>query len=156
MNKKLGTGVRIMAVGLIAGGLLGLLGTGMMYANRHHGLKPELVVTAVAVAMFSWTALSGLAMWRRRPWGLRSAKVLFALQIPTFCIARMSYEFSNLFSFRVMAGNVAHQIGGNIGSSFNLSWAPPGTGFMVGLNLIAVLAFTYLVMASRSSNHRAQ
>lgn len=39
-------------------------------------------VTAPAIAMFSWTVLSGVAMWRRMPWGLRSPKVLRALQLP--------------------------------------------------------------------------
>lgn len=54
-----------------------------------------------------------------------------------------------------MAGEVTHRIVGNIGSSLNLSPAPPGTEFMVGLNLVAALALTYLVLASRSANYRA-
>jgi hypothetical protein len=152
MKTRRRVGVKIVAAGLIVGGLLGILGTTI--ALRNH--KMEWPAPAVALAVFSWTTLSGVATWQGRAWGFRSARLLLSLQILQFSIGGLSYEFSSLLSFRLMAGNTTRQIGGNIGSSFDLNWAAQDAGFMFGFNLVAACALTYLLLAARSSSYPAR
>lgn len=152
MKQKPKNGIRIVAAGLIVGGLLGILGTGIMFTNH----RTTLPAAAVAAAMFSWTTLSGFATWQGRTWGLRSARLLSFLQILQFSIGGLSYEFTSLLSLRLMAGNTTRQIGGNVGSSFDLNWADRNPGFMIGFNLIAGLVLMYLMLATRPSKYPRQ
>jgi hypothetical protein len=146
-------GARIIAFFLLAGGLLGILNSVLMgfhFAHRQESLR---VISAIlSAALFAWGILTGVALWRGTLRGFKWAKILFALQVPVFSVARLSYEFSTFFSFRVMAGATNHYIGGNIGSSSNLYVAPQSLGLMFGINIIAVIALLYLIRGSRSAS----
>ena len=143
-------GTRIIAFFLIAGGLLGILNSVLMsfhFAYQQQSLR--VVSTVVAVALFAWGILAGVALWRSRPRGFKWAKLLFALQVPVFSIVHVSYEFSTFFSLRVMIGNTTRHIGADIGSSSNLCWFPESLGLMFGVNIVAVIALLFLIRASR-------
>ena len=144
-------GARIIAVFLVAGGLLGILSLVMMHfhlAQQHQSLP--VISSVVSVALFAWGILTGIALWRATPHGFKWATILFALQVPVFHVARVTYEFSTGFSFRVMVGNTNRYIGGDIGSSLNFDVSPQSLGFMFGINIVAVIALVYLIRASRS------
>jgi hypothetical protein len=143
-------GARIIAVFLVAGGLLGILSLVMMYfhlAQQHQSLP--VVSSVVSLALFAWGMLTGVGLWRATPRGFKWATILFALQVPVFHVARMTYEFSTGFSFRVMIGNTNRYIGGDIGSSLNIALSPQSLEFMFGINIIAVMALVYLIRESR-------
>jgi hypothetical protein len=143
---------RIIAFFLLAGGVLGLLGSlSAVYhsARQHHVLAGMSGV--LSTALFVWCIPTGAALWRASPSGFKWAKLLFAIQVPVFCIARLSYEFSTFFSFRVLIGNTTRHIGGNIGSSSNLNLLPQSLGLLFGINVVAVVVLLYLIRASRST-----
>src|SRR5713101_5208580 len=128
-------GARIIAVFLVVGGLLGILSLVMMHfhlAQQHQSLP--VISSVMSVALFSWGILTGVALLRATPRGFKWAKILFALQVPVFHVARLTYEFSTCFSFRVMIGNTNRYIGGDIGSSLNCNLSPQLRGFMFGIN----------------------
>src|SRR6266404_3882436 len=108
-------GARIIAVFLIAGGLLGILSLVMMH---FHLAQQHLILPVISSVV---------------------SLALFALQVPVFHVARLTYEFSTGFSFRVMIGNTNRYIGGDIGSSLNFAVSPQSLGFMFGINLVAVI-----------------
>ena len=143
-------GARIVASFLLAGGLLGLLGSLLAVyhsAQRHQFLTG--ISGILSTALFAWCVPTSIALWRTRFDGFKWAKLLFAIQVPVFSIGRFSYEFSTFFSFRVMIGNTARHIGGDIGSSSNLRVLPESLGFLFGINVVAVLILSYLIRASR-------
>jgi hypothetical protein len=146
-------GARIIAVFLVAGGLLGILNLLMMHvhvAQLHQSLP--VIFSVVSVALFAWGILTGIVLWRATPRGFKWAKILFALQVPVFHVARLTYEFSTGFSFRVMIGNTNRYVGGDIGSSLNFDLSPQSLGFMFGINIVAVIALVYLIRASRPAS----
>src|SRR6516225_9334129 len=108
-------GARVIGVFLLAGGLLGLVGSllAVYQSARQHQLLAE-ISGILSTGLFAWCIPAGAALWRPTPNGFKWAKFLFAIQVPVFSIARISYEFSTFFSFRVMIGNTTHHIGGNI------------------------------------------
>src|SRR5262245_15891744 len=148
-------GARIIAFVLLAGGLLGLLGSALAV---YHSVQQHRAVDGVSgilsTALFAWCIPTGAALWRRMPEGFKWAKLLFAMQIPVFSVARFSYEFSTFFSFRLMIGNTTRHIGGDIGSSSNLNLLPQSLGFLFGINVLAVLILLHLIRSSRVLNAR--
>jgi hypothetical protein len=142
---------RVIAVFLLAGGLLGLIGSllAVYHSVRQHQLLTE-ISCILSTGLVAWCIPAGAALWRLTPNGFKWAKFLFAVQVPVFSIARISYEFFTFFSFRVMIGNTTHHIGGNIGSSGDLNLLPQPAGFLFGINIIAVLVFLYLIRASQT------
>src|SRR5258705_13227439 len=104
-------GARIIAVFLVAGGLLGIVSLVMMNFHLHQQHLSLAVISSIgSVALFVWGILTGIALWRATPRGFKWAKILCALQVPVFHIARLTYEFSTGFSFRVMIGNTNRYI----------------------------------------------
>jgi hypothetical protein len=144
---------RVIAFFLIAGGVLGILSpvmTGFRFAQPQG--SPRVISALISVALFAWSIVTGAALWRATPRGFKWAKILFALQIPVFSVARLTYEFSTFFSSRLMVGETSHYVGGNIGSSSNIYVFPQSSGFMFGINVIAVIALLYLIRGSRSAS----
>jgi hypothetical protein len=151
-REKVMYGARIIAFFLVAGGLLGILGSvqrGFHFARQQQILR--VIFATIGIALFVWSILTGVDLWRATPRGFKWAKIMVALQVPVFCVARCTYEFSTLFSFRVMIGNTTHYIGGNIGSSSNLYWSPQSPGFMFGINLVAATLLLYLITRGSQS-----
>ena len=146
-------GARIIAVFLVLGGLLGILNLVMMHLHLAQLYQSLPVISSVVSAtLFAWGILTGVLLWRATPGGFKWAKILFALQVPVFHVARLTYEFSTGFSFRVMIGNTNRYIGGDIGSSLNFALSPQSLGFMFGINIIAVMALVYLIRESRPAS----
>ena len=144
------SGRRIIAFLLVAGGVLGILGSLSMaghFAGRQESLRVGSAV--VSAGLFAWGILTGVSLWRGTARGFRWATFLYALQVPVFSVGPVSYEFSTLLSFRVMAGNTTHFVGANIGSSANIFLSDQSLGFMCGINLVAVIALCCLVATSR-------
>jgi len=134
---------RILAFFLIGGGLLGILNSGLV--GFHLG-------AFIGAVLFSWSIVTGVVLWRRMPAGFVWAKILFALQILVLSVGRLVYEFSTFFSFRLMIGDTSHYIGGNIGSSCNIRLFPHSVGFLVGINIVAVVALFCVMRISRAAS----
>jgi hypothetical protein len=143
-------GARVVASFLLAGGLLGLVGSA---PGLYHSVQLRQVAAGISgilsIGLFAWCISTGISVWRIEASGLKRAKLLFAIQVPVFTVERFSYEFSTFFSLRVMIGNTTRRIGANIGSSSNLNLLPHPSGLLFGINIVAVLVLLYLIRASR-------
>jgi len=138
-------GIRVVAFLLIFGGIVGIIASVQMSTHlMHEHLPVRMVVGALSVTVFGWSALKGIDLWRGKPSGYRWAKLLFILQIPAFCISRLTYEFSTGVSARILFGNSNRRIGADIGSSLNFLLSPEPLGWMLGTNLVAVVVTIYL------------
>ena len=150
-RRKASVGERIIGAFLIVGGLLGILTAvlmGLRFAKQNETLRA--FIQMISAGLFGWCIATGIALWRGSPGAVRVAQLLFALQVPAFTLARFSYEFSTFASLRLMTGNTSHNIGGNIGSSFNLYWQPEPLRAMFGINIVAAIILVYLIRASRA------
>jgi hypothetical protein len=142
-------GSRVISLLLIAGGILGIVSSvSLVQGFVQHDQPDRLFVPAVAIALFGWSIFQGVQLWRGEPSGYQWAKILFVMQIPQFCISRLTYEFSTGISARILFGNSSHRFGANIGSSLNLLISPEPQGWLLGINVVAIAALIYLLMTS--------
>lgn len=87
-------GAKIIAFFLVAGGLLGILSSilmGFHFAQQHQNLR--VIWAILSVALFAWSILTGVSLWRAMPRGFKWAKLLFALQVPVFSVAMLRMNF---------------------------------------------------------------
>jgi hypothetical protein len=149
-------GARFVSVLLMAGGLLGIFVSIQMAVHfAHESRTDRFVVAALSIPLFAWCMPVAVSLWRGNPRGYRWATILFAAQIPAFCISRLTYEFSTGASGRIMFGHSSHRFGANIGSSLNLLVSPEPPGWMVGINLVAIVVVIYLWTLTRRARSAA-
>jgi hypothetical protein len=148
-------GARLISFLLIFGGLLGAaLAIPLIHSFYLQGEWSRAIVPILSIPVFAWSAWKGIDLWRGLDSGYRWATILFVLQIPQICIARLTYEFSTGLSARILFGNSTHHIGANIGSSLNVLISAEPLGWMFGINLVAVAAVAYLLVVSRRASAR--
>src|SRR5262249_29241456 len=142
-------GTRLISLLLIAGGALGIVSAIFLIQGlAQHDQPYGAIVPAISIAIFGWCIFQGVQLWRGKPSGYKWARIVFAMQIPGFCVSRLTYEFSTGISARIMFGNSNRQFGADIGSSLNLLISPEPQGWMLGINLVAVAALAYLLKKS--------
>jgi hypothetical protein len=156
-NSVVRVGARFVAFLLVAGGLLGILASAQMIVHFVHEQRLDrLLVAALSVPVFAWSAVKGVDLWRGRPKGYWWAKLLFALQIPAVCVSRLTYEFSTGMSARVLFGHSNRRFGADIGSSLNVLISPEPLGWMLGINFLAVFVLLYLCSVTRGLYRTSQ
>ena len=145
--------VRLLAVLLLAGGVIGL---GLSIWMAVLGLeRPVFVVLAVVVAaVFAFTAWAGMKLWRGSPEGYKWAKVLFAAQVPVVSLGGVSYGFYTLLGFNLQLGSAVDAFRLNMGSAMNLMYSPAEQPAFVGINVVALAAFLYLLLRTRAARGR--
>jgi hypothetical protein len=147
-------GVRLVALLMMAGGALGLVGAFVLTRGSWAtGDWARLLGPFVSFPVFAWTSLKGFDLWRGRPSGYWWSTRLFALQIPILSINRLTYEYSVGFSARVSFGNTRQPFGADIGSSLNFL-SSGAHGWMGGVNIVALALFAYLHWQSKASSPR--
>jgi hypothetical protein len=148
-------GVRVLAVFLIVGGLVGIgLAVWMVVLGIQ---QPVFAVFAVLIAaLFAFTCWQGLQLWKGTPGGYRWAKVLFAAQIPALSVGGLTYGFYTLLSASIRIGSGVGNFDFNLGSAFNLMHSPEPQPIYVGVNVVALVAFAYLMLQSRFGTGSAQ
>jgi hypothetical protein len=143
-------GARIVSVVLGLGGLAGIIASAEMALHlAHEGRAGHVVVPVISIPLFAWCVIKAVDLWRGRAAGYRWAKLLFLLQIPAFCLSRLTYEFSTALSARILVGHSDRLFGANIGSSLNLLVSREPMGWLIGINVVALLAFLYLLVVTR-------
>jgi hypothetical protein len=142
-------GSRLISLILIAGGILGIMAAVFLIRGLiQHDQPDRMIVPTLSIALFGWSIFQGAQLWRGKPSGYRWAKILFAMQIPVFCIPRLSYEFSTELSVRMMFEDSNQRFLADIGSSLNFLISPEPQRWLIGINLVAVAALAYLLTKS--------
>lgn len=137
-------GVLFFAFCLIAGGLVGVgvsLFLGYSFIPQHwiYG-----ILAAAFLALFIWSMLVGIRLWRGDPRGDRWAKILYAFQIPVLTVPGLSYEYYTGLSFKALLGQTDSNVAFNFGAGAELYLDTGITGVVVGANFFALAAFLYL------------
>jgi hypothetical protein len=145
-------GVRVAAALLFAGGLVGtcIFVTVEVSALRNHW--PLVFVALPGIGLFVWSTIVGLRLWRGVPGSAKWAKVLFMLQIPVMSVSGSNYEFFTGLAARLLHGPGGTKIEFRIGASLSTEFATDSTRFVVGVNLVAICAFLYLLTRHSAPN----
>jgi len=147
-------GVKFLAFLLVVGGVLGVgISVYMAYTFvQQHWIY--LVLVATFVALFVWTALTGIRLWRNDPRGWKWGKILFAAQIPVLTVPGFSYEYYSGIAIKVLGGQVDSHFNMALGANANFYLDTRITGLVYGINLFATLALIYLLTKSRPNSVR--
>lgn len=146
-------GIRILAVLLIAGGIIGI---GLSIWMVILGMQQPVfaIFAALFAAAFAFTAWQGVKLWKGTAGGYKWAKILFAAQIPSLSLGNLSYGFHTLLGFTVRIGSGVETTDFNLGSALDVMYTPGEQPMYVGINLVALAAFSYLLYLTRSGSGR--
>lgn len=144
-------GVRILAVLLILGGIIGI-GLSIWMAILGMEQPAFAIVAIVFAAVFTFTTWQGVKLWQNRPEAYKWSKILFAAQVPAFSVGGITYGFFTLVGFNVQLGAGVELFDFSAGSALNVLYSPEAPPTFVGVNLIAAAACAYLHFSTRSGN----
>ena len=143
-------GVRFLALILAVGGVLGI---GIVLWMAYQFLQQHWVyifLVAAFMAVFVWTTITGVRLWRGDPRGWKWALILFIAQIPILTVPGFSYEFSVGFAIKVVGRNAALSFPFGLGTSINVYLDTAITDLVYGVNLFALAAAIYLFLKKPS------
>jgi hypothetical protein len=140
-------GIRILALLLLVGGVLGVaialyMGYGMLQQHWIYGL-----LLALFALLFGYSAFIGFRLWQGHPAGWKRALLLFSTQVPVFTFPGVTYEWYTGLAFKIMGGNVEKNTVLELGSSVNFYLDTRITDVAYGVNVVAVAALIFLVAA---------
>jgi hypothetical protein len=104
-----------------------------------------IVLVAGFLALFAWSTIAGVRLWRGEPKGWKWATILFVLQIPVLTVPGVSYEFYTGLALKIFGGETVHNFGFNLGASVDLNFGTDVTGLIYGVNIVAIAAVIYLL-----------
>lgn len=136
---------KALAVLLTLGGVAGIgvaLLVGYQLAQTHWAYAGLMLLL---VALFAWSALTGIRLWRGDPRGWRWAAILFAAQIPVLTMPGFAYEYFTGLAVKLIGGDVESSLSFGIGATANVFVGTPAPGFTYGVNLVAVAALALLL-----------
>jgi hypothetical protein len=151
MKTKVDYGVRILALILAAGGLLGILMSvyaGYTLAQQNMAL---VLIALAFLCAFAWTMLTGIRLWRGDPRGKTWAKILYGAQIPILTVPGFTYEYYTGLLVGVVGGRVESNLKLQFGASLSLYLDTSIDDLVYGINLFAIAALVYLVVRLRSN-----
>jgi len=152
-------GVRIVALVMMIGGIVGVFGAIRLagYFAKQQEFS-RIVVPGCSMLLFAWTVRVGVGVWQAKAQFLRWAEVLFALQVVVFNVGGYAYELYTGISAKVMVGGFlepmpapSHTLaaGAKFGSTFDLNLAREDSRWLIGINLVALIIWIYLLRRSK-------
>ena len=142
-------GAKFLALLLAVGGVLGVAITVYMAYTFLQQHWVYIVLVAAFAALFVWTALTGVRLWRNEARGWKWAKILFAAQIPVLTVPGLSYEYYAGIAIKIIGGEVDSYFNVGLGANANFYLGTSITGLVYGVNIFALLALLYLFVKSR-------
>jgi len=139
-------GLRVLACLLMLGGVLGI---GLAFLMAYQFLQVHwiyLVFVAAFLALFAWSALTGLRLWRGERRGWKWATILFAMQIPVLTVPGLAYEYYTGLAIKLIGGRADTSFSLGLGANAQLYLDTRITDLVYGVNLFALGAVIYLLM----------
>lgn len=159
--------VKIFALLLIAGGILGgvgSIGISILFIlpllRQHEQLHPILrqriknsipafvFYALLGSGFFGWTIWKGADLWRGVAEGYRWGKILFAAQILKIDTPAFSYEFFTGLRLNWIFGRIKKRFSFNLGYAAEIYFASATQNFEFGINIVAVAITLYLLFFS--------
>jgi hypothetical protein len=141
----------LLSVGGIAGVAVAL-STEVSILNRefsaNRGIAALMGVFAFVFGLCTWT---GIELWRKKPAAFRWAQILLIAQIPSLSAPGFAYQFYTGLTLYLSLSTQPNVVTGfefQLGSALRIQIFPEIEGFVLGLNLIAIMAL-YLLGKSR-------
>lgn len=143
---------RFVAVLLGVGGLAGIAVCLFLFGklfSQSAGLAVFLLV--VLGSVFTACTWTGFKLWSNEPRAKRWAKILLALQIPTFSIPGFVYEFYTGLSWSIYFDHGDNKFGTYfmLGSSANFELFNSSENLKIGVNLIAIALLVLIARLPR-------
>lgn len=138
-------GARFLAIMLIGGGVAGIAVAFWMGYNFIQVHWVYIVLVAAFLALFVWSTIAGVRLWRGEPKGWKWATILFALQVPVLTVPGISYEFYTGLALKIVGGDPGGNFAFGFGANANFYLGTEITGLVYGVNLIGLVAFIYLL-----------
>ena len=145
MEQPVAKSAKALAVLLLAGGAVGIgiaLLVGFQLAQTNIAYAGLMLLL---LALFAWSALTGIRLWRGDPRGFKWAAILFAAQIPVLTVPGFAYEYYTGIAIKLMGGNVESALSFGIGATANVFVGTQTAGAAVGVNLVAIAALALLL-----------
>jgi hypothetical protein len=143
---------KLLAALLVVGGVTGIglaLWMGYQFIQIQIGF---IVLAAAFMALFVWSGIAGIRLWRGEAKGWKWAAISFALQIPVLTVPGLRYEFYTGLSLKLVGGNVKSPFGFNLGAGLEFYLNTEITGLVYGANLFAIAALIYLLRRRPNKN----
>lgn len=149
-HPRVSVGIRLIALLLMVGGAAGVVLFVMLVIQMAPKQPLMGLFSLPGACVFVWSALTGFDLWRGKPAGYRWARILFAAQIPIILIPGFQYWFYTGVSGYMMFSegrdsNTSWSF--NLGSSVSMLVGGQSSGRSVGINLLAVVIFLFLLMS---------
>ena len=141
--------VRVFASLLIIGGLIGI-GSSAVLAYRVAPLHSPIAAAAAAfIAVFAWSSVVGLRLWRGDPRGTKWAIALYALQIPALEIHGFKYDYFTGAAILMLHNPGGSPVALDFGADMALMFNADSGGFVLGVNIIAIAACAVIATSER-------
>lgn len=145
MGEPVSKSARALAVLLVVGGAVGIgiaLFVGYQLAQANWAYAGFMVLL---LALFAWSALTGLRLWRGDPRGHKWAVILFAAQIPVLTVPGFSYEYYTGLAIKLVGGDVEGALSFGLGATANVFVGAGTEGLVYGINLVAIAGLALLL-----------
>ncbi len=152
-NKSVPTGIRLVAVLLIVGGIAGVAIS--LWAEALAYNPAHLVFVAAAIILFGWSVWVGVRLWQGKPNSYKWAQALFILQIPNISVAGFSYQFYLGLMLGLSFSKEATSklnLEFELASRLNFQISPEIENLILGVNLAALAILIYLFKKSREES----
>ncbi|HET9366033.1 MAG TPA: hypothetical protein VFP71_13575 [Candidatus Angelobacter sp.] len=148
-------GIKLIALLLMLGGIFGAI----------VGLYQEVqILTSIGssaaawaglfVVLFGWSAWVGFELWHGKVRAFKLAKVIFAAQIPIFSVNGFAFDgfFTGLRVYFVVSEQPPNlRWGFNLASGIHFVFGPRVDYWLLGVNLVAVVALIHLMRATSNN-----
>lgn len=104
-----------------------------------------IIILLFALGGYILSFLAGLFLWKSSKHGIILSLISQGMQIPQFIILGLSYMFASGLKLAVLTDTKNIVFQGYLGSTFNITYYAGDTPFLIGLNLVAVVIFIYLL-----------
>ena len=148
---------KLVSLLLIAGGGAGVIAAVLSWIGMldHVSLanRPVVVLMGLFVLVYGFSAWTGVELWRKKPGALKRAQILLLAQVPSLSVTGFAYQFyTGLALYLSLSQRPDIVIGFEFlpGSSLQFQLGAETDGFMLGVNLVAIVAL-YLLEKSRAS-----
>jgi len=104
----------------------------------------SILIFVLGICLYILSVIAGVALWRNSRKGVTLSLIVQAVQIPSLVISGFIYSFiSGLAMYLYLDFQSGVWINFNI-SMFRIYLSSSNNGFVLGINVIALLAFIYL------------
>lgn len=138
---------RLFAAALIFGGAGGTAISILSACQLSSRNGMDFFSAVALVALYFFTVVIGIALWKNKYYGTIWAAILFALQVPVFSSPTFSYEWFTGVTIKFVVSKGAGGWSIELGGADNFHLQSDALGMAYGGNVFAVAAVVCLLIA---------